>query len=29
MNEKIIEIHFKDGKPVKTGDQFGLGRAGD
>jgi DNA-binding beta-propeller fold protein YncE len=29
MNEKIVEIHFKDGKPIKTGDQFGLGRAGD
>lgn len=27
MNEKIIEIHFMNGKPVKTGDQFGLGRA--
>jgi DNA-binding beta-propeller fold protein YncE len=29
MNEKIVEIHFKDGKPIRTGDQFGLGRAGD
>ncbi len=26
MSEKIVEIHFVDGKPVKTGDQFGLGR---
>ena len=25
-SEKVIEIHFKDGAPVKTGDQFGLGR---
>ena len=29
MNEKMVEIHFKDGKPIRTGDQFGLGRAGD
>lgn len=29
MNEKMVEIHFKDGKPLRTGDQFGLGRAGD
>ncbi|NOT63957.1 MAG: hypothetical protein HOP19_27400, partial [Acidobacteria bacterium] len=26
MSEKIVEIHFVDGKPVKAGDQFGLGR---
>lgn len=26
MSEKIVEIHFRDGKPVRTGDQFGLGR---
>ncbi|MDA1067370.1 MAG: hypothetical protein O3C43_12790 [Verrucomicrobia bacterium] len=29
MNEKVVEIHFKNGKPIKVGDQFGLGRAGD
>jgi hypothetical protein len=29
MNEKMVEIHFKNGKPIKVGDQFGLGRAGD
>ncbi len=26
-SEKLIEIHFADGKPVRNGDQFGLGRA--
>jgi hypothetical protein len=26
-SEKVIEIHFKDGVPVRAGDQFGLGRA--
>lgn len=25
-SEKMVEIHFRDGKPVVTGDQFGLGR---
>lgn len=25
-SEKLLEIDFKDGKPVRTGDQFGLGR---
>lgn len=25
-SEKVVEIHFKDGKPTTTGDQFGLGR---
>ncbi|HMV46683.1 MAG TPA: hypothetical protein PKD31_02860, partial [Blastocatellia bacterium] len=25
-SEKMLEIDFKDGKPVRTGDQFGLGR---
>ena len=25
-SEKVIEIVFKDGQPVRTGDQFGLGR---
>ena len=26
MSEKVVEIHFAAGKPVRTGDQFGLGR---
>jgi len=26
-SEKMLEIDVKDGKPVRTGDQFGLGRA--
>ena len=26
-SEKMVEIDFKDGKPIRTGDQFGLGRA--
>lgn len=26
-SEKIVEIHFAGGKPVRTGDQFGIGRA--
>jgi hypothetical protein len=25
-SEKMLEIDFNDGKPVETGDQFGLGR---
>jgi DNA-binding beta-propeller fold protein YncE len=25
-SEKVVEIVFKDGKPVRNGDQFGLGR---
>lgn len=25
-SEKMVEIHVRDGKPVATGDQFGLGR---
>jgi DNA-binding beta-propeller fold protein YncE len=25
-SEKMVEIHFRDGKPIRTGDQFGLGR---
>ncbi|MBS1787003.1 MAG: hypothetical protein JST85_04740 [Acidobacteria bacterium] len=25
-SEKMMEIDFKDGKPIRTGDQFGLGR---
>lgn len=28
MSEKIVEIHFKNGKPARAGDQFGLGRKG-
>lgn len=27
MSEKLLEIVFKDGKPIRNGDQFGLGRA--
>ena len=26
-SEKMLEIVFKDGVPVKVGDQFGVGRA--
>jgi hypothetical protein len=25
-SEKIVEIQFTGGKPVRTGDQFGIGR---
>jgi DNA-binding beta-propeller fold protein YncE len=25
-SEKMVEIHFADGKPVANGDQFGVGR---
>lgn len=25
-SEKMVEVHWKDGRPVVTGDQFGLGR---
>ncbi|HKA07271.1 MAG TPA: hypothetical protein VKD71_08445 [Gemmataceae bacterium] len=25
-SEKMVEIHWKGGKPLKTGDQFGVGR---
>ena len=25
-SEKMVEIHWRDGQPVRTGDQFGLGR---
>jgi len=28
-SEKLLEIVFANGKPVRAGDQFGLGRAGD
>jgi len=27
MSEKLVEIHFDGNKAVKTGDQFGIGRA--
>ena len=26
QSEKMVEIHFRDGKPVAAGDQFGLGQ---
>ena len=26
QSEKMVEIQFEDGKPVKVGDQFGIGR---
>jgi len=25
-SEKIVQVDFANGKPVRTGDQFGLGR---
>jgi DNA-binding beta-propeller fold protein YncE len=25
-SEKMVEVHFRDGKPVANGDQFGVGR---
>ena len=28
MSEKMVEVDFLDGKPTRTGDQFGLGRVG-
>jgi DNA-binding beta-propeller fold protein YncE len=28
QSEKLLEIDFGDGKPVRNGDQFGLGRVG-
>jgi len=27
-SEKLLEIVFSGGKPVRAGDQFGLGRVG-
>ena len=27
MSEKMVELHVRDGVPVRNGDQFGLGRA--
>ncbi len=26
QSEKMIEVHLQDGKPVRIGDQFGIGR---
>ena len=26
QSEKMVEIDFKEGQPVRAGDQFGLGR---
>ena len=26
QSEKVVEVFFADGKPVRTGDQFGIGR---
>jgi hypothetical protein len=28
-SEKMVEIHFRDREPVRTGDQFGLGRVSE
>ncbi len=28
MSEKMVEVDFEGGKPLQTGDQFGLGRVG-
>jgi DNA-binding beta-propeller fold protein YncE len=28
QTEKVVEVVFKDGKPVRSGDQFGIGRKG-
>jgi DNA-binding beta-propeller fold protein YncE len=28
QSEKLVEVQFRGGKPVRNGDQFGLGRAG-
>lgn len=27
QSEKVVEVAFQNGKPVRTGDQFGIGRA--
>jgi DNA-binding beta-propeller fold protein YncE len=29
MSEKLMQIVFRDGRPLRTGDQFGIGRAGN
>jgi hypothetical protein len=26
MSEKMLEIDVRDGKPIRSGDQFGIGR---
>lgn len=26
QSEKVVEVVFADGKPVRAGDQFGIGR---
>ena len=28
QSEKMVEVDFRDGKPARTGDQFGIGRGG-
>jgi hypothetical protein len=28
LSEKMVEVDFLEGKPIRTGDQFGLGRVG-
>jgi len=28
-SEKMVEIHWRDGRPVRSGDQFGIGRRGE
>jgi hypothetical protein len=28
QSEKLVEVDFRDGRPVRAGDQFGIGRAG-
>jgi hypothetical protein len=27
QSEKVVEVVFQNDKPVRTGDQFGIGRA--
>jgi hypothetical protein len=29
QSEKMVEVDFQDGRPIRAGDQFGIGRAGD
>ena len=29
VSEKLVEIHFRGGRPVAVGDQFGVGRVMD
>ena len=28
QSEKVVEVDFRDGRPVRAGDQFGIGRVG-